>query len=66
MLSYVDCEGMSELKSNEITALARCLHVPEIVALEIGTDLCQTSEGKELIKRLMLRASRGCYGPGGE
>src|SRR3954468_12985801 len=34
MLSYVDCEGMSDLKSNEIAAIARYLHVPEIVAVE--------------------------------
>ena len=57
MLSFVDCEDMSELKSNEITAIARYLHVPEIVAVEIGADLCRTWEGKDLIRRLMLRTS---------
>jgi hypothetical protein len=29
--------------------------VPEIVAVEIGADLCRTWEGKDLIRRLMLR-----------
>lgn len=57
MLSFIDCEDMSELKSNEIAAIARYLHVPEIVAVEIGAGLCRTGEGKDLIKRLMSRAT---------
>jgi hypothetical protein len=57
MLSYIDCEGMSGLKSNEIAVIARYLHVPEIVAVEIGADLCRTGEGKALIEGLMLRSA---------
>jgi hypothetical protein len=59
MLSFIDCEGMSELKPNEIAAIARYLHVPEIVAIEIGADLCRTSNGKDLIERLMLGSAEG-------
>ena len=56
MLSFIDCQDMSELKPNEILAIARYLHVPEIVAVEIGSGLCRTWEGKDLLERLMLTA----------
>ena len=58
MLSLIDCEDMSELKPNEIAALARHLHVPEIVAVEIGADLCRTVEGKGLLEHLVLQSVR--------
>jgi len=62
MLSLIDCEDMSELKPNEITAIARCLHVPEIVAVEIGSDLCRTSEGRGLLERITLWSARNTAG----
>jgi hypothetical protein len=62
MLSFIDCEDMSDLKSNEITAIARHLHVPEIVAVEIGADLCRTLEGRGLLERLMLWPDRNTVG----
>jgi hypothetical protein len=52
MLSYVDCEGLSELTTNEIAAIARHMQVPEIIAVEIGANLCRTVRGKELIERV--------------
>jgi hypothetical protein len=52
MLSYVDCEGMSELTTNEIAAIARHMQVPEIIAVEIGANLCRTVRGKDLIERV--------------
>jgi hypothetical protein len=56
MLSYADCVGLSELTPEEIAALARRLHVPEIVAVEMGACLCQTAKGKQLIRRLSGQA----------
>src|SRR4051794_33154933 len=55
MLSYTDCEDMSELKPAEIAAIARYLHVPEIVAVEIRAELCLSRKGIALIERLMMR-----------
>lgn len=57
MLSYVDCEGMSELTASEIAAIARHMQVPEIIAVEIGANLCRTVRGRDLIERLTWRAS---------
>jgi hypothetical protein len=54
MLTYDDCVGLSELTPEEITAIARHEHVPEIVALEMGWSLCATSKGQELIRRMIL------------
>jgi hypothetical protein len=52
MLSYVDCEGMTELTADEIAAIARHMQVPEIIAVEIGANLCRTARGRDLIERL--------------
>ena len=52
MLSYADCVGLSELTPEEIAAIAGRLHVPEIVAVEMGACLCRTAKGKQLIRRL--------------
>jgi hypothetical protein len=53
MLSYVDCEGMTELTADEIAAIARHMQVPEIIAVEIGANLCRTARGRDLIERLL-------------
>jgi len=58
MLSLIDCEDMSELKPNEIATIARHLHVPEIVAVEIGANLCRTLEGRGQLEHLMLQSVR--------
>ena len=54
MLSYDDCLGFCELTPEEIAAIARHEHLPEIVALELGAHLCTTPEGKETLKRMIL------------
>ena len=36
MLTYNDCLGFSELTPEQVSALARHEHLPEIVALEMG------------------------------
>jgi hypothetical protein len=57
MLSYIDCAGMSELTADEIAAVARHMQVPEIIAVEIGANLCRTARGRDLIERLAPRTS---------
>ena len=59
MLRYEDCLGLSELTTEEISALAFHLHVPDIVAMEMGTSLCRTPEGRQLIRRLSGRPVEG-------
>jgi hypothetical protein len=54
MLSYGDCLGFCELTPEEIAAIARHEHLPEILALELGAHLCTTPEGKETLKRMVL------------
>lgn len=57
MLTYDDCVGLSELTPEEIAAIARHEHLPEIVALEMGTCLCGTAEGKRLLWRMIVEDS---------
>jgi hypothetical protein len=54
MLSYDDCLGFCELTPEEIAAIARHEHLPEILALELGAHLCTTSDGKETLRRMIL------------
>jgi hypothetical protein len=56
MLSYDDCVGLSELTPEEVAAIASHLHVPEIVAVEMGACLSRTPEGRQLIQRLSGQA----------
>jgi hypothetical protein len=44
VLSYEDCVGLSGLAPDEIAAIARHEHVPEIVAAEVGASLSGTEE----------------------
>jgi hypothetical protein len=57
MLSYDDCVGLSELTSEEIAAIAQHEHLPEIVALEMGFSLCESRQGKQLIRRMIVEDS---------
>src|ERR1700688_1011768 len=54
MMTYDDCLGLSVLRSEEIAAIAKHEHVPDIIALEMGSCLCETPEGKQLIRRMIF------------
>ncbi len=54
MLSFDDCVGLSQLTTEEIAAIARHEHLPEIAALEMGWSLCGSPEGEQLIRRMIL------------
>jgi hypothetical protein len=54
MLTYDDCLGLSGLAPQEIAAIAKHEHVPEIVALEMGWCLCASSAGGQAIRRMIL------------
>ena len=54
MLTYDDCLGLSDLSPEEVAAIARHKHLPEIVALEMGWCLCGIPEGRQMIRRMVL------------
>jgi hypothetical protein len=54
MLSYDDCLGLSELTPDEIAAIARHKHVPEIVAVAMGASLRLSAEGRQLMRRVAV------------
>jgi len=54
VLTYNDCLGFSELTPEQVSALARHEHLPEIVALEMGWSLCGTPGGRQRIRRMIL------------
>ncbi|MCB4820313.1 DUF6455 family protein [Roseicella aerolata] len=54
MLTYNDCLGLSGLTPEQVAALARHEHLPEIVALEMGWSLCGTPEGRRRIRQMIL------------
>jgi hypothetical protein len=54
MLTYNDCLALSGLSQEEVSALARIKHLPEVVALEMGWSLCRTPQGKQVIRQMIL------------
>jgi hypothetical protein len=57
VLSYEDCVGMSGLTPEEIAAIARHEHLPEIVAAEMGAFLFGTADGTRQIQRMIAERS---------
>lgn len=49
MLTFEDCVGLCGLTAEEIAAIARHEHLPEIVALELGASLARTPRGKRAV-----------------
>lgn len=54
MLTWDDCVGMCELTPDEIHAIAEHEHIPEMVALEMGSSLIKTTNGVADIKRMIV------------
>lgn len=54
MLTLQDCIELSELREDEILAIAEHEHIPELAALEMGHYLAQTPDGERCI-RAMIR-----------
>lgn len=61
MLTYEDCLGLSELTPEAIGAIARHEHLPEIVALEMGSFLYRTTEGKRMLRGMILADIEEAY-----
>ncbi len=54
MLTYEDCVGLAELTEEEIEAIARHEHLPEMIAAELGNYLVHDPDGVPKIKRIIL------------
>ena len=53
MLTYEDCLGLCGLTAEEIAAIARHEHLPEIVALELGAHLARSPQGRRKIRNMI-------------
>ena len=54
MLTYEDCLGLCELNPDEIRAIAEHEHIPEVIAMEMGNYLCETTGGQKRIRRIIV------------
>ncbi|KAB2966623.1 hypothetical protein [Zoogloea sp.] len=53
MLTLQDCIELSDLTEDEILAIAEHEHIPEMLAIEMGSYLCHTPEGDLSIRRMI-------------
>lgn len=54
MLTFEDCLAFARLTEDEVDAIAVHEHVPEMVALELGSYLCRSESGELRLKRMIL------------
>lgn len=54
MLTFEDCLAFCELSEDEIDAIAEHEHVPEMVAVELGSYLVEGSDGQLLIRQMIV------------
>jgi hypothetical protein len=54
MITFDDCLALCELTEEEIDAIAEHEHLPETVALEMGSCLIQGPEGEVRVQRIIL------------
>ena len=53
MLTIQDCIELSDLTEEEVLAIAEHEHVPEMIAVELGSYLVHTSSGEKRIKKMI-------------
>ncbi|MBD1545159.1 hypothetical protein [Roseibium aggregatum] len=53
MITIEDCIGLSDLREDEILALAEHEHIPEIAAAALGAYLLHEDHGPEKIKAMI-------------
>ena len=54
VLTFEDCLGLCELSEEEIRAIAEHEHVPDIVALEMGSYLLRGPDGDLLVSHMLI------------
>ena len=53
MLTLEDCIAMSGLTEAEIDAIAEHEHLPEAIALELGSYLCNCPAGSQTVRTII-------------
>lgn len=54
MITFEDCLAFCELTEEEIDAIAEHEHLPETVALELGSCLIHGPDGEVRVRRIIL------------
>jgi hypothetical protein len=54
MITFNDCLALCELTEDEISAIAEHEHVPDTVALEMGSYLAHAPGGEVRIQRIII------------
>jgi hypothetical protein len=54
MLTFDDCLALCELTEEEVDAIAEHEHLPEILALELGSYLTKGPDGQLLIQHMIF------------
>jgi hypothetical protein len=53
MLTLEDCIALSELRPDEIEAIAEIQHLPQMIAAELGCYLMQLPDGERRVEMLL-------------
>jgi hypothetical protein len=64
VLTFEDCLGLCELSEEEIRAIAEHEHVPDIVALELGSYLLRGRDGDLIVSHMLIDDIRAAAGRG--
>ncbi|MGH6920363.1 MAG: hypothetical protein ACREJ0_21980 [Geminicoccaceae bacterium] len=54
MITFEDCLALCELTADEVAAIAEHEHVPDTVALEMGSYLVHAPGGEVRIRRIII------------
>jgi hypothetical protein len=66
MITFEDCKGLCGLTEEEIRAIAEHEHLPEMVAVEMGSYLSQSDAGQAEIRAMIeddIRAAQAAADP---
>jgi hypothetical protein len=67
MITLEDCVGLCGLTEDEVLAIARHEHLPEMVAVELGSYLVDTAAEQDAIRAMIeedIEAARGARDTG--
>lgn len=54
MLTLKDCIALSDLTEDEVAAVAEHEHIPQIVAVELGSYLVHDENGIPMLRRMII------------
>jgi hypothetical protein len=66
VLTFEDCLGLCELSEEQIRAISEHEHLPEIVALELGSFLLRAPDGELLVSHMLIDDIRAAERRGDE